>query len=29
MGIHDGHRERLRKRFLENGLSGGNERNAR
>ena len=28
MGIHDGHRERLRKRFLENGLSGFNEINA-
>ena len=22
MGVHDGHRERVRRRFLENGLSG-------
>ena len=22
MGIHDGHREHMRRRFLENGLSG-------
>ena len=28
MGVHDGHRERLRRRFLENGLDGFNELNA-
>lgn len=28
MGVHDGHRERLRKRFLEHGLSNFNELNA-
>ena len=27
MGIHDGHRERLKKRFLEHGLEGFNEVN--
>ena len=28
MGIHDGHRERLRERYKENGLKGFNEINA-
>ncbi len=28
MGIHDGHRERLRERFKDNGLQGFNEINA-
>lgn len=28
MGIHDGHRERLRERFVENGLQGFHEINA-
>ncbi len=28
MGIHDGHRDRLRERFTENGLQGFNEINA-
>lgn len=28
MGVHDGHRERLRRRFLENGLDNFNELNA-
>ena len=28
MGIHDGHRDRLRERFTDNGLRGFNEINA-
>ena len=28
MGIHDGHRERLRSRFIEHGLDNFNELNA-